>query len=83
MGMAGGKYEVHLVAEHGLYPQNLDVKQGWHDHMCMTMKSSYSRLSYNTNDGANTPWNQYGGTDIPITTDMKSKWHLRAQTQAS
>ena len=55
MAMTGGKYNVLLDAEHGLYPSNLDVKHGWHDRMCMTMKSSYSRLSYNTTNGDATP----------------------------
>ena len=41
--------------------------------MCMTMKSSYSRLSYNTNDEDNTPWNQYGCTSVTLTADMKSQ----------
>ena len=72
MGMAGGKHNVLLVAEHEFYPPNLDVKHGWHDRMCITMKSSYSRLSYNTNDGDATPWNQYKGTGVTLTADMKS-----------
>ena len=37
------------------------------------MKSSYSRLSYNTNDSVNTLWNQYGGTGVTLTADMKSR----------
>ena len=70
--MAGGKNDILFVIEHGLYPPNLDVKHGCHDRMCMAMKSSYSCLSYNTNDGADTPWNQYGGTGVTLTADMKS-----------
>ena len=72
MAMAGGNYNVLLVVEHGLYPPNLDVKHGWHERICMTMKSSYSRLSYNTNDSADTPWKQYGGIGVTLTADMKS-----------
>ena len=72
MAMAGGKYDVLLVAEHRLYPPNLDAKYSWHDRMCMTMKSSYSCLSYNTNDGADIPWNQYGGTGVTLAANMKS-----------
>ena len=56
------KYDVLLVVEHGLYPPELDASKGWYDWMCMSMKISYSRLSYNTNDEDATPWNQYGGT---------------------
>ena len=74
MTIAGEKYDVLLVVEHGLYPPNLDVKQDWYDQMCMTMKSSYSCLSYNTNNGADTPcWSQYGSTSVTITADMKSR----------
>ena len=39
----------------------------------MSMKGSYSRLTYNTNDGDSTPWNQYEGTGVTLTTDMKSR----------
>ena len=31
MAMAGGKYDILLVAEHGLYPPELEAKEGWHD----------------------------------------------------
>ena len=41
--------------------------------MCMTMKGSYSRLSYNTNNGDSAAWNQYGGTGVTLTTDMRSR----------
>ena len=51
----------------------MDVKHGWHDRICMTMKSSYARLSYNTNDGDAIPWNQYGGTGVTLTADMKAR----------
>ena len=61
-----------LVAEHSLYSPELESSDGWHDQMCMTMKGSYSRLSYNTNDGDSTAWNQYGGTGVTLTVDMKS-----------
>ena len=40
--------------------------------MCMTMKSSYSCVSYNNNDGDNALWNQYSGTSITLTANMKS-----------
>ena len=62
-----------LVAEHGLYPPELELSEGCHDRMCMTMKGSYSRLSYNTNVGDSTTWNQYGGTGVILTADMKSR----------
>ena len=71
--MAGGKYDVLLVADHGLYLSELDTKEGWHNRMCMTMKGSYSRLSYNTNDREATPWSQFGGIGVTVTADMKSK----------
>ena len=66
MVMAGGKYDVLHVAEHGLYPLELDASEDWHDRMCISMKGSYSFLSYNTNDGDSTPWNQYGGTGVTL-----------------
>ena len=81
MVMAGGKYDVLLVAEHGLYPPALDTKEGWHDRMCMTMKSPYSRLSYNTNDGEAIHWNQFGGTGVTITADMKFRMASKGEDQ--
>ena len=72
MTMAGGKHYVLLVSEQRFYLPNLDAKQGWHDRMCITMKSSCSRLSYNTKDGDDKLWNQYGGTGVTLTADMKS-----------
>ena len=62
-----------LVAEHGLYPPELASSDGWHDRMCMTMKGSYSRLSYNTNDGDSATWNQYGGTGVTLNADLRSR----------
>ena len=41
MAMAGGKYYVLFVVEHGLYPPELDASEGWHNRMCMSMKGSY------------------------------------------
>ena len=54
MAMAAGNYDVFLEAEHGLYPPGLQPKHGWHDRMCTTLKGSYTRLGYNTNDGDTT-----------------------------
>ena len=72
MAMAGGKYDVLLVAEHGLYSPELAASEGWHDRMCMSMKGTYSRLSYNTNDRVFTPWNQYGDMGVTLTADVLS-----------
>ena len=36
-------------------------------------KRTYSHLSYNTNDGESTKWNQYGGTGITLNADLKSR----------
>ena len=33
MAVAGGKYDVMLVAEHGLYPPELSASEGWHEHV--------------------------------------------------
>ena len=73
MAVSSGKCNVMLVAEHGLYPPELASSDSWHDHMCMTMKGSYSRLSYNTNDGDSAAWNQYGGTGVTLTAVMRSR----------
>ena len=40
--------------------------------MCTTMKSTSSCPSYNTHNSDVTPWNQYGGTGVTLTDDMKS-----------
>ena len=73
MAVSSGKYNVMLVAGHDLYPPKLESSQSWHDPMCTTMKCSYSRLSYNTNDGDSTAWHQYSGTGVTLTADMKSR----------
>ena len=44
MAVSSGKYNVMLVAEHGLYPPELASSDGWHDRMCMTTKGSYACL---------------------------------------
>ena len=64
MIMADGKYDMLLVAEHDLYPPELDSSEGWHDSIFLSMICSYSHLSYNTIDGDSTPWKQYGGTAL-------------------
>ena len=42
-----------------------------HDRMCVMNKGTFTRLSYNTNDGTDTKWNQYGGTGITLNEDMR------------
>ena len=54
VAIASGKYDVILVAEHGLNPVKLEPQQGWHNQMCMYTGGTYSKLSYNTNDGSDT-----------------------------
>ena len=44
-----------------------------HDRMCMINKGTFTRLSYNTNDGPDTLWNQYGGTGITLNKDMRAR----------
>ena len=73
LAMEAGKFDVLLFAEHGLYPPALQPWHGWHDQMCTRNKGKYSRLSYNTNDGERTKWNQYGGTGITLNADLKSR----------
>ena len=55
--MLAGKYNILLFTKHGLYSPALQPKHGMHDHMCMMNKETFTRLSYNTNDGKGTKWN--------------------------
>ena len=64
--MSTGKYDALLYAEYGLYAPALEPKHQMHDHVCMINKGTFTRLSYNTNNGKDTKWNQYGGTDITL-----------------
>ena len=73
MAVSSGTYDVMIVAEHGLYPPELASSDGWHDRMCMTLKGSYLRLGYNTNDGDSAAWNQYGGTGVTLNADLQSR----------
>ena len=73
LAMEAGKFDVLLFAEHGLYPPALQPRNGWHDRMSTRNKGTYSRLSYNTNDGEGTKWNQYGGTGITLNANLKSR----------
>ena len=41
--------------------------------MCMMNKGTLTCLSYNTNDGEGTKWNQYGGTGITLNVDMRAR----------
>ena len=68
--MSAGMYNVLLFAEHGLYPPALEPQHQMYNHMCMMNKGTFTRLSYNTNDGPDTLWNQYGGTGITLNKDM-------------
>lgn len=61
-----------LFVEHGLYPPKLPPKQGCHDRMCISDKGTYSKLRYNTNDGPDVSWRQYGGAGITLTADLRS-----------
>ena len=70
--MSAGKYDVSLYGEHGLHAPALEPKHQIHDRMCMMNKGTFTPLSYNTNDGNDTKWNQYSGTVITLNTDMRS-----------
>ena len=71
--MEAGKFDVLLFAKHRLYPPALQPRNGWHDRMFTRNKGTYSCLSYNTNDGEGTKWNQYGGTGITLNANLKSR----------
>ena len=40
--------------------------------MCMMNKGTFARLSYNTNNGKGTKWNQNISTGITLNVDMRS-----------
>ena len=71
--MSAGKYNVLLYVEHGLYSLALLPKDQIHDRMSMMNKGTFTRLSYNTNNGKDTKWNQYGGAGITLNADMKAR----------
>ena len=60
--MSAVKYDLLLFAEHNLYGPALEPKHQMYDRMSVMNKGTITCLSYNTNDGAGTKWNQYGGT---------------------
>ena len=71
--MSGGKYNVLLFTEHRLYSPALEPKHQMHDRMCVMNKGTLMRLSYNTNNGEGTKYNQYGGTGITLNADMRAR----------
>ena len=73
LAMSAGKYNVLLYAEHGLYAPALLPKHQMHNRMCMMNKGTFTRLRYNTNDGKDTKWNQYGGKGITLNADMRTR----------
>ena len=73
LAMSAGKYDVLLYGQHGLYAPALKPKHQMHDRMCMMNKGTFIRLSYNTNDGKDTKWIQYGGKEIILNADVRSR----------
>ena len=73
LAMSAGMYNILLFAEHGLYPPALEPQHQMHNHMCMMNKGTFTRLSYNANDGPDTLWNQYGGTGIALNKYMRAR----------
>ena len=71
--MLAGRYDELLYGKHGLYAPRLEPKHQMHDSMCIMNKRTFTRLSYNTNDGKDTKWNQYGGTGITLNADMRAR----------
>ena len=60
--------EVAIFAYHSFEP-----KHQMHNNMCVMNKGTMTRLSYNTNNGAGTKWNQYGGTGFILNADMRAR----------
>ena len=71
--MASGKYDVFFFAEYDLYGPALEPKHQMHDRMCVTNKGTMTCLSYKTNDGARTKWNQYRDTRFTINADLRGR----------
>ena len=69
--MSTRKYDVLLFAKHGLYSPSFEPKHGWHNRMCKMDKGTFTSLSYNTNNGRVTKWNQHGGTSINFNADLR------------
>ena len=79
--MSAGKYDILLYAEHGLYPPALEPRHQMHDRMCVMDKGTFTRLSYNTNNGIDTMWNQYGGTGITLNKDMRARMRKKVSAE--
>ena len=62
-----------MYAKHGLYAPALEPKHQMHDCMCVINKGTFTRLSYNTNNGNDTKWSQYGGTGITLNANMRAR----------
>ena len=73
LAMSAGKDDVLLFAEHDLYGPALEPKHQMHNYMCVINKGTMTRLSYNTNNGARTKWNKYGGTGFTLNADMRAR----------
>ena len=73
LAMSAGKYDVLLFAEHDLYAPALEPTDQMNNRMCVMNKGTMTRVSYNTNDGARTKWNQYGGTGFTLNADMRAR----------
>ena len=71
--MSVGKYDVLHFAEHDLYGPALEPKRQMHNCMSVMNKGTMTCLSYNTNDGAGTKRNQYGGTGFTLNADMRAR----------
>ena len=71
--MLAGTYDLFLFAEHDLYGPALEPKHQMHHRMCVINKGTMTHLSYNTNDGVGTKWNQYGGTEFTLNADMRAR----------
>ena len=58
---------------YGRNSQALEPEHAMHNRMCMRNTGTFTRLSYNTNDGKETKWNQYSGIGITLNADMISR----------
>ena len=81
--MVGGKYNVLLFAEHGLYPPKMELKEGLHNMIYISMDGNYTSLSYNTHNSDNVTLNQNTRTGVTLAAKMKYRMGSKRWTLTS
>jgi hypothetical protein len=68
-----GGYDVTMFAEHGLNASKLASGQSWHHQVCMNSKKTFPQVSYNSMENDKSQWNQFGGTGVTISEDLRAR----------